>query len=187
MNARTKMPASETFVEFAPNPELEAEGALARMLDKPSAPVPVPGLPAAAIATLHGFDLEDRPLVRGIAALAGEIVAARSTIPLRSESRGSPVVLVFENGDPRMPIILGVVAASPLVQSGPTAGVQPLGVRIDDASDRLVLRAEREVVLECGDASITLTRAGKVVIRGSHILSQASGYNRIKGAAIDIN
>ena len=50
-----------------------------------------------------------------------------------------------------------------------------------------MLRAEREIVLECGDASITLTRAGKVLIRGHYILSRASGYNRIKGAAIDIN
>jgi len=42
-------------------------------------------------------------------------------------------------------------------------------------------------VLRCGDASITLTRAGKVVIQGNYILSRSSGYNKIKGAAIDIN
>ena len=54
-------------------------------------------------------------------------------------------------------------------------------------NDRFVVSAEREIVLQCGDASITLTRAGKVLIRGNYVLSQATGYNRIKGAAIDIN
>jgi hypothetical protein len=43
------------------------------------------------------------------------------------------------------------------------------------------------VVLRCGDASITLTQAGKVIIRGNYIVSRSSGYNKIKGAAVDIN
>ena len=50
-----------------------------------------------------------------------------------------------------------------------------------------MIEADREVVLRCGDASITLTRAGKVIIKGSYILSRSSGYNKIKGAAIDLN
>jgi hypothetical protein len=50
-----------------------------------------------------------------------------------------------------------------------------------------VIEAEREIILKCGEASITLTRAGKVIIRGNYILSRSTGYNKIKGAAIDIN
>ena len=53
--------------------------------------------------------------------------------------------------------------------------------------DRHVIEADREVVLRCGDASITLTRAGKVIIKGSYILSRSTGYHKIKGAAIDLN
>jgi uncharacterized protein (DUF2345 family) len=60
-----------------------------------------------------------------------------------------------------------------------------VSVQADD--DRVVLSAEREIVMRCGDASITLTRAGKVLIKGAYILSRSSGYNKIKGAVVDIN
>ena|ERR1700754_3290589 len=141
------------------------------------------GAGAVELATLHGFDLDERAIVSGIAALPGELVVARSTVPLRREALGFPVVIVFEHGDPRLPIVLGVIGLS---AATPPRAAQPVVAQVDDA-ERLVLRAEREIVLECGDASITLTRAGKVLIRGHYILSRASGYNRIKGAAIDIN
>jgi len=169
---------------------LEAIGSdpLAALTRRPLAPGPAnDGVAPASveIATLHGFDLDERPLVRELQALPGELVVARSTVALRRESIGASLVVVFEHGDPRRPIVLGVL--QPLA-SAPTVAPETANVRIDDATaERLVLRAEREIVLECGDASITLTRAGKVLIRGHYILSRASGYNRIKGAAVDIN
>ena len=42
-------------------------------------------------------------------------------------------------------------------------------------------------MLRCGDASITLTRAGKVLIKENYVLSRSRGCNKIKGAAVDIN
>ena len=53
--------------------------------------------------------------------------------------------------------------------------------------ERLVFTADKEIVLRCGDASITLTKAGKVIIRGSYLLSRSSGVNRIKGGSVQIN
>jgi hypothetical protein len=53
--------------------------------------------------------------------------------------------------------------------------------------ERLVFTAEREIVFLCGDASITLTRAGKVLITGKHVASHSSGVNRIRGASVQIN
>jgi hypothetical protein len=50
-----------------------------------------------------------------------------------------------------------------------------------------VVNAEREIELRCGEASITLTRAGKVLIKGEYVLTRAKGLNRIKGAAVSIN
>ena len=44
-----------------------------------------------------------------------------------------------------------------------------------------------EIVLECGKASITLRRNGKVVIRGAYVETCSEGTNRIKGAAVRIN
>ena len=53
--------------------------------------------------------------------------------------------------------------------------------------ERLELTAEREIVLRVGDASITLTRAGKIILRGTYVLSRSSGVNRIKGGSVQIN
>jgi hypothetical protein len=47
--------------------------------------------------------------------------------------------------------------------------------------------AERQLILRCGDASLTLTRAGKVLISGSYVLSRSSGANRIRGAVVELN
>ncbi len=100
---------------------------------------------------------------------------ARSVAMLRPEDRGREAALLFEEGDPCRPILVGLM-------QGPMPG---RAVSRDE--DRLVLRAEREIVLECGEASITLTRAGKVLIRGNYVLSRSSGVNMVKGGVIHLN
>ena len=54
-------------------------------------------------------------------------------------------------------------------------------------SETLTLTANREIVIRCGEASITLTRAGKILLRGKYLLSRSSGVNRIKGGSVQIN
>ena len=91
---------------------------------------------------------------------------------------GQQAVLAFEDGDIARPIVLGLVK-----MAEPTCG----NVTIESDGDRFVVNAEREIELRCGEASITLTRAGKVLIKGEYILTRAKGLNRIKGAAVSIN
>ena len=146
---------------------------------------PPTALTGAATATLHGFDLEDRPLLVGLPALSCDIVPARTTVQLLRSHVGSSVVVLFDGGDVRRPIIMGVLHDRAIPRE-PSAAAQPLvSVQADD--DRFVVSAEREIVLRCGAASITLTRAGKVLIKGTYILSRSAGYNKIKGATVDIN
>jgi hypothetical protein len=135
-------------------------------------------------ATFHGFDLDNQPLVSGLAELPGELVRARATVRLLQAMTGDSVVLLFEQADLRRPIIVGVLQDQ-AIACQLEAGQRLVSVEADD--DRFVVSAEREIVLRCGDASITLTRAGKVIIKGNYILSRSSGYNKIKGAAVDIN
>jgi len=52
---------------------------------------------------------------------------------------------------------------------------------------RIVLEAHDEIVLRCGEASITLRRDGRLVVRGAYVETRASGVNRIKGGAVKIN
>lgn len=131
-------------------------------------------------------------------------VRARSAIPMdgatvdRAAATGQGAVLVFENGDPRLPIVTGLVwsgqTATPFQEllvaprSVPVEAVAsrlPAEARLD--GERVVLEGKREVVLKCGEASITLRSDGKLVLRGAYVESHSKGLNRIRGAAVKIN
>jgi hypothetical protein len=82
-----------------------------------------------------------------------------------------------------------VPADAPTPDPSADATAQPAERTADDAAipERLELTAEKEIVLRVGDASITLTRAGKIILRGTYVLSRSSGVNRIKGGSVQIN
>ena len=144
--------------------------------------VPLPWSPA--VGRLHGFDLLEQPQVAGLATCPGRVLAARSTVALRRAMVGREVLVLLEDGDLERPVIVGVIEPHAL-QEQPAPEVP--GVRVEVDGQRHLIEAEREIVLRCGEASITLTRAGKLILRGTYILSRSSGYNKIKGAAVDIN
>ncbi len=101
-------------------------------------------------------------------------------IALSEPDTGAEVALVFENGNPSKPVVLGRLQ-SPERE----APMEPVNVRLD--GEQVTLSAKSEIVLRCGKASITLTRAGKIIIRGAYLLSRSSGANRIKGGSVQIN
>ena len=53
--------------------------------------------------------------------------------------------------------------------------------------EKVEVNAERELVLRCGKASITLTRAGKILLRGAYVSTRATGVNRVQGGSVQIN
>ena len=99
------------------------------------------------------------------------------------------VLLVFEDDDPKRPIIIDTVRSS--IDDIP--GQDPVAFQMNDAEDvfidgrRISFDAKEQVVLRCGKSSITLTKAGKVIIRGAYLLSRSSGVNSIKGGSIQLN
>jgi hypothetical protein len=109
---------------------------------------------------------------------ATEVIKARSIVSVTAKEIGRQAVIAFENGDTTKPIILGLITEP----SEPSSNVT-----VSADGDKFVVLAEREIELRCGEASITLTRAGKVLIKGEYVLSRAKGLNRIKGAAVSIN
>ena len=151
-----------------------------RTNDRPARTHKARTVAGAVVGTLVGLDDAGRPLV--VCGLAPDEtpLAARSTVPIAPTDAGREVVLMFEAGDVSRPLVLG------LIQTLPTADVSP-SVTAQLDGERLVLTAEREIELKCGKASITLTRAGKVLIRGEYVLSRSSGVNRLKGGVVHIN
>ena len=109
-------------------------------------------------------------------------LAARATTRLKDTDVGREVALLFEGGDPRLPLVIGVI------QHPEQKKIEPgLPFTADLDGERILLSAQKEIVLQCGKASITLTRAGKVLIRGAYLLSRSSGVNRVKGGSVQIN
>lgn len=111
-----------------------------------------------------------------------QALSALTTIPLSPDQVGREVALLFAEGDLSKPVIIGLIhqVHPPLPQE-----TSPVEAKLD--GEKIVLSAKQEIVLKCGKASITLTRAGKVIIRGAYLLSRSSGVNRIKGGSVQMN
>jgi hypothetical protein len=134
-----------------------------------------PGLVIGRILSVAG---EGACLVEYEASPGRIAVEALTTIRLSEQDAGREATLAFVDGDPERPVVLGLLQER---------RAEPAPWKIEVKGTRIVLSAAEEVVLRCGKSSITLTRAGKVLIRGAYVSSRASGVNRIKGASVQIN
>lgn len=81
-------------------------------------------------------------------------------------------------------------SASPVESATARTGVEedaPQVIEVDVDGRRVRVVAKDEIVLECGKASITLRRNGRIVIKGTYIETCSEGTNRIKGGQVRIN
>ena len=105
------------------------------------------------------------------------------------EAADHKVLLVFEDDDPKLPIIIDIIHES--IDEAPEKN--PVAFQVDEAENvfldgkRVTFDAKEQIVLRCGKSSMTLTRAGKIIIRGAYLLNRSSGVNRIKGGSVQIN
>jgi hypothetical protein len=134
--------------------------------------------PGVTIGRLAAWDDAGRPLVDFLGNPDPTLLPARTTVPLSQSALGREVALMWIDGDPRRPLVIGLLESAPRASAAPTAEID---------GEQLVFTAEKEIVFRCGEASITLTKAGKVLIKGAYLLSRSSGVNRIKGGSVQIN
>jgi hypothetical protein len=113
---------------------------------------------------------------------------ARTTVPLpgaTGESERREVLVVFAEERSDRPVIVGLLPAA--TGSGASEAPGAVGVEARVDGRRVVLEALDEIVLACGEASITLRRNGRVVIRGAYVETRSRGVNRIRGGSVKIN
>jgi uncharacterized protein DUF6484 len=138
----------------------------------------------AVVGVLIGFQDDGRtPLVIFPGQAGDAATPARTAQDLYRAHIGRDVVLVFENADPRRPIIVGCTRRA----DGWGLGERPAQVEVDVDGERMIVSAREELVLQCGKASITLTKAGKVLIHGTYVSNRSSGVVRIKGGSVQLN
>ncbi|MCP3926013.1 MAG: hypothetical protein GY714_25910 [Desulfobacterales bacterium] len=123
---------------------------------------------------LAGFNEELAPLVSHN--YSSSKTEARSLVTLKKEDIDREVALMFENGNPEIPIIMGLMQKS-------------LDTNIEVIADgkKQEIKAEKEILLKCGKASILLRDDGKIVIKGTNIISRAKESNKIRGGSVKIN
>lgn len=180
----SSMDLIENRADVVAEPETGAD-LLRPLVEAQSTNTSKPTYPAGVIiGELVGMKDEGRtPLVVYSGQSGSAALAARSVVDLHGPHIGNKVVLLFEGGDPQKPIVMGVLREA----EGWPLAEQPGQVEVDADGERLIVSAKEQVVIRCGKASITLTKAGKVLIQGTYVLCHSSGVSRIKGGAVLIN
>jgi hypothetical protein len=102
---------------------------------------------------------------------------------VRVSAEDREVIVVFAHEKPEEPVIIGIIEN--VLEELVCMEEAPHETFVD--GERVVIRAGEEISLTCGEGSITINKSGKIVVRGTDILSRASGINKIKGSGIEFN
>ncbi|MEM6405608.1 MAG: DUF6484 domain-containing protein [Pseudomonadota bacterium] len=130
-------------------------------------------LPSVTLGTLADISPTGQPLVHWPTSLSHAPVPARSQIPVSATDQGRECTLVFANGDPTQPILLGLL--------------QPLDTTTTRTDNPVQIQSDQSIQLQAGQARLELHADGRILLQGRHIRSQAYGPNHLVGAAIKLN
>jgi hypothetical protein len=100
-----------------------------------------------------------------------------------------PVLLCLEPGHPPRPVIVGFIQER-FVRADSMDRVPLRSSRDQDVTlegRTISLEAREELSLRCGAGTITIRKDGKVLVRGTEVVSSAAGRNRVKGGVVSIN
>lgn len=116
-------------------------------------------------------------------------LCARSVINLTFADKNKEILLAFVNGNPQLPIITGLIQNKPVItEPSEELLINRKSVKeITMDSERIIFDAKKEIVMICGEGSVKMRRDGKIVIKGTNLISRAKATNKIKGASVNIN
>jgi hypothetical protein len=129
------------------------------------------------IGMFLGFDGES-PLVVFPGNPQETAIPARSLTELNSAMIGAEVALLFQEGDPGRPLIVGRIVEPTRKSSAP---------HVIRDGERVQITGDERIELRCGKATIIMEKDGHITIRGTYLTSHASAANRIRGGSINLN
>ena len=180
---------NDQFQELLTNPRHTASTAAKPVSDESAGNNRILGV---VIGQLVKLTPKGHPMVDYPANPFQEPLLASSTWPCQEKDCGTSVALLFVDGDPACPMVVGPIVEPVTELHHENLSIQkmsstPQAIRVDKDGQELLLTADKQITLLCGKASITLTRAGKILLRGTYLLNRSSGVNRIKGGSVQIN
>lgn len=108
---------------------------------------------------------------------------AQSLCALNAADVGRTCAVLFAEGDPTRPLIMGCIMDS--VNQSECAPEPMREVRVN--GEKLILESDTELELRCGEAVILLQRNGVIEIRGNYVTSHATATQRIRGGSVHVN
>jgi hypothetical protein len=166
----------------------EATELLRQMLNGPV--TGAPSTPAQVVTGhLQGIDDEGRVLFvpeqgggAPVPVSIGIAISDGALIPAARNQQRALAVRTSEN--PPLLVLIGLVRER-VASTARDAAPGQLEVKVD--GETLRLTAEREIELRCGNASLTLRQSGRVILKGTHVVTSSRGPLKIKGATVEIN
>jgi hypothetical protein len=149
-----------------------------------------------AIGTLVHVNADGSQIQVQIPSLGLGPLLAVSMVALGPQHVGQSLALGFEGANAHRPIVLGLMmqAQAPVQSTQVALNAEPdaphtisQAVRITQNGHRVVVEAQTELELRCGEAVILLTEDGHIQIRGAYVTTHASASNRIRGGSVQIN
>jgi hypothetical protein len=129
------------------------------------------------IGIFLGFG-DEGPLVVFEGNVQDKAVPARSLTELKADMIGTEVALLFQEGDPRRPLIVGRLVDS---------GRKPAVAQVVRKGETVRITSDDRLELRCGKATIVMEKDGHITIRGTYLTSQASVTNSIRGGSVNLN
>ncbi|RLB60002.1 MAG: hypothetical protein DRI90_14760 [Deltaproteobacteria bacterium] len=112
-------------------------------------------------------------------------LVARCAAQLTEDHVGGRVALLFEGGDPARPMVVGPIHNDQTEGESEHPAIK--GLVITESESRIDIRCRKAIGINVGKATIIITPAGQIVVKGKHLLNHASAVNRIRGATVKIN
>lgn len=155
-----------------------------------------PGLLIGKLVSLNG---QGNPMIAYDEKTRHHPVEALTTVALTMASIGQDVAISFAQNQGGTPIVMGVIRR--VLDDVLNLGASPAPAEADPISsesgkpkpeilvdgNKLEISAAEEITLRCGKASITLNKAGKILIKGEHMLNRTSGAYKVKSGSIQLN
>jgi hypothetical protein len=144
---------------------------------KPASPA---GILIGLIVDIHATGL---PIVEILdpAFVNDQPIVAQAICSLSALKVGRQCAVSLTAGDRPSAIVLGQLQSS-VFGLGDSAEIS-----VSQSEGKIDIQSDNEINLRCGKATLRMTSAGLVEIRGKKVVSHSSGLNRIRGGSVKLN
>jgi len=155
----------------------------------------IPASSGLLVGRIIALQENGNPLVAFDSVTKSKPIEALTVVPLASSSVGKDVAISFAQNQGGMPIVMGVIRRmlddvlddEPHNLEQKVLNTETAKPEVIVDGNKLELSAPEEVTIRCGEASITLNKSGKILIKGEHMLNRISGAYKVKSGSIELN